>query len=140
MIVTATAYRGSRSAGTKRRLTFELPRALMCLLTNMKKDTPLVYESLYTINRNFGQILQELERLAQLDWFGRRAPLKSVGLAVRETRAWAMSEILDVLHQREEREWMRLGRLRNAQEKRLERGDDVQVKPTIRKRRAGSGA
>ena len=107
----------------------------MCLLTTMKKDTPLIYDSLCTINRSFEQILTELERVEQLDWFRGCAPLKAVGLAVQETRAWTISEILDVLHQREEREWMRLGRLRSAQEKRLERSGDVPVKRTIRKRR-----
>jgi len=107
----------------------------MCLLTTMKKDTPLLYESLCTLNRSFEQILLELERLQQFGWFRDHAPMKAVGLTIRETRAWTISEILDVLHQREEREWMRLGRLRSAQEKRLERSGDVPVKRTIRKRR-----
>jgi hypothetical protein len=108
----------------------------MCLLTTMKKDTPLIYESLCTINRGFEQILQELERLDRFDWFRNRPPMKAIGPAVRETRAWTISEILDLLHQQEEREWMRLGRLRGVQERRLEHRVGVPVKPTIRKRRA----
>ncbi len=111
----------------------------MCLLTAMKtKTTPWVYDSLGTINRCFEQILEELERVQQLNWFRGSAPMKSVELAVRETRAWTMSEILDVLHQREESEWVRLGRLRSAREKLLERGGNVQNKPTRRKRRTAS--
>jgi hypothetical protein len=86
----------------------------MCLLTTMKKDMPSVYESLGTIDRSFEQILHELERLQQFDCFRDCAPMKAVGLSVRETRAWTMSEILDVLHQREERKWMRLGRIRRT--------------------------
>jgi hypothetical protein len=95
------------------------------------KKTQLLYDSLGTISRSFDQILQELQRLQQLDCFRGRAPIKSVDLAVRETRAWTLSEILDVLHQREECQWMRLGRLRRTHEKRL---DDVQAKPIRRKR------
>ena len=135
-IATAIAYRGSKSAGTKRRLTFDPPRALMCLLTTMKKDTPLIYDSLCTINRSFEQILTELERVEQLDWFRGCAPLKAVGLAVRETRAWTISEILDVLHQREERGWMRLGRIRNSEDERFPRRASARTKPTGRTRRA----
>jgi hypothetical protein len=40
--------------------------------------------------------------------------MKSVALAVRETRAWTMSEILDVLHEKEEGQWTRLGRRGSA--------------------------
>jgi hypothetical protein len=100
------------------------------------KNKPLPYESLCTISRGFEQILLELENLEQLDWFRQHAPMKSAAQAVREVRAWTLSEILDVLHQREEGEWMRLGRLRNAREKLLDRGDDVRKRPTRRNRRA----
>jgi hypothetical protein len=95
----------------------------MCLLTFMKNDTsdPATYESLTLIDRSFEQILRELEHLQQLRWFRRRPPIKSVELAVRETRAWAMFEILDVLHQREESEWTKLGRARRRQEGRAAR-------------------
>jgi hypothetical protein len=87
----------------------------MCLLTAMKtKNMQPIYESLSTINRSFEQILQELARLDQLDWFRGRPPMKSVALAVREMRAWTMSEILDVLHEKEEGQWMRLGRRGSA--------------------------
>ena len=55
-------------------------------------------------------------------------------MAVRETRAWTMSEILEVLHEREEGDWMRLGRLRSVQVERLERRAVGQTKPAGRKR------
>jgi hypothetical protein len=76
-----------------------------------------IYESLSLINRSFEQILQELERIQQHDSFRKRAPIKSVELAVRETHAWTMLEILEVLREREEGEWMRLGRRRGRQRK-----------------------
>jgi hypothetical protein len=68
----------------------------------MTRPRPL-YESLCTISWSFDQILQELERLELLDGFRGRSPLKSVALAVKKTHASTMSEILDVLHQRDER-------------------------------------
>jgi hypothetical protein len=83
----------------------------------MKNDASdfSAYDSLALIDRSFDQILRELERLQQFQWF-RRPPIKSVELEVRETRARAMFEILEVLHQWEESEWTRLGRARSRQE------------------------
>lgn len=78
-------------------------------------DLP-IYESLALIDRSFEQILHELERIERLRSFRRQSPLKSVQLAVKETRAWALFEILEVQHQREEREWTRLGRVRSREE------------------------
>jgi hypothetical protein len=100
------------------------------------KTTPWVYDSLGTISRSFEQILQELERLQQLDWFRGRAPIKAVESAVREMRAWTVSEILDVLHQEEESRWMRLGRVYNSREERSGRRADVRAKRTGQKRPA----
>jgi hypothetical protein len=99
----------------------------------MKKSTLRPYESLGTISCSFEQILLDLGQLEQLTWFRQHAPMKSVIAAVRDVRAWTLSEILDVLHQREEGEWMRLGRLRIAREKQLEKGDG-QNKRSRRKR------
>ena len=98
------------------------------------KNAPLPYESLCTIDRGFEQILNELQQLEELDWFRQHAPMKSVARAVREVRAWTLSEILDILHQREECEWMRLGRLRIAREKQLEKRVESRKPRTQRKR------
>ncbi len=76
-----------------------------------------MYEALGLINGSFGQILQEMERLQQLHGgFKGRPTIKSVALAVKETRAWTLFEILDILHQREEDEWTRFGRVRGRHE------------------------
>jgi hypothetical protein len=80
-----------------------------------------MYEALSLINRSFGQILQELERIQQIGGFKGRALIKAVELAVKETRAWTLFEILDVLHQREEEEWTRFGRARS----RLDQRDSI---------------
>jgi hypothetical protein len=102
------------------------------------KIAPLVYESLCKVNRSFEEILREFERLKQFEWFRGPSPIKSVELAVKETHAWTMFEILDVLQKRQENEWMRLGRIRATQDKRFERRDEVQTKPADRKRRSAS--
>jgi hypothetical protein len=82
-----------------------------------KTSAALIYDSLKVINRTFDQILQELKHLQQIDCFRRKAPIKSVELAIKETRAWTMFEILDVLHEREESEWASFGRRRNREER-----------------------
>ena len=94
-----------------------------------------MYEALSLINGSFRQILQELERVQQIDGFQGRASIKSVELAVKETRAWTLFEILDILHQREEDEWTRVGRARG----RLERSESAR-KPSQRTKRTGSSS
>lgn len=75
--------------------------------------SPAIYESLNLINRSFEQIHQELDQLQRHDWFRKRAPIKSVELAIRETHAWTMFEVLEVMRECEEDEWTRLGRARS---------------------------
>jgi hypothetical protein len=100
----------------------------------VRKNKPLPYEPLGIISRSFDQILLELEKLEELDCFRQHAPLESAQLAVQEVRSWTLSEILEVLHEREEGEWMRLGRLRVAREKRLEKRADTRMPRNQRKR------
>ena len=96
------------------------PSVHVCLVSHVKTNktsTALIYDSLNVINRSFDEILQELEHLQHIDCFKRRVPIKSVELAVRETRAWTMFEILEVLHEREESEWSRLGAKRSREDR-----------------------
>jgi hypothetical protein len=86
------------------------------------KNTPkvLVYEALAGFNRSFEQVLQELERLATLDLFPdrwQRRVFKACRATLEETRAWANFELIEVLHQREEREWVHFARIRKQAEK-----------------------
>jgi hypothetical protein len=96
----------------------------MCLLAPFMKreasDLP-IYESLALIDRSFEQILHEVERIEQLQSSRRQSLIKSVRLAVREARAWTLFEVLEIQHEREEREWTRLGRARSREEGRLAR-------------------
>jgi hypothetical protein len=80
----------------------------------------LVYEALATLNRDFEQVLCDLERLEELRVFPHRWQrrfLKTWRTTLEETRAWANFEVVEVLHQREEREWTSFGRIRQRSEK-----------------------
>jgi len=84
----------------------------------------LVYESLFTLNQNFEQILDALERLGRLGSFRqrlRREFIRDCQVAVRETRAWTNFELTHIMQAVEEREWGHFGRLRRQ----LEHPDDV---------------
>jgi hypothetical protein len=82
-----------------------------------KTSATSIYRSLKIINRRFEKILQEFERIQQLDCFRKQPAIKSVELAVKETRAWTMFEILEIVHGREESEWTRFGRRRSHEER-----------------------
>jgi len=86
------------------------------------KDVPklLVYEALAALNRDFEQVLLDLERLGALGVFPDRRQrqfLKACRATLEETRAWANFELVEILHEREEREWVRFARLRRRAEK-----------------------
>jgi hypothetical protein len=68
-----------------------------------------VYEALATLNRDFEQMLRDLSRLEELRLFPhhwQRKFLKTWRATLEETRSWANLEVVEVLHQREEREWV----------------------------------
>src|ERR1700733_5793500 len=81
--------------------------------------TPPVYEALATLNRDFEQGLDDLQRLEALRLFPRRWQrkfLKQWRATLEETRAWVSFEVVEVLHQTEEGDWTRLGRRRRRLE------------------------
>jgi hypothetical protein len=82
-----------------------------------------VYETLLGLNQGFEQVLTELRRLAKLGF--RRELLAEFQVVVEETRAWANFEVLETMHDREERDWFRFGRLRREWEKKLFDPNDV---------------
>ena len=87
-----------------------------------------VYDAIATLNRDFEQVLSDLERLEGLRLFPRRWQrefLKVWRTTLEETRAWVNFEVLEVLHHREEREWARFGRIRQRSEKPSEPRADV---------------
>jgi hypothetical protein len=118
------------------KLTYPRGGAFISVLAHMrtkntpKKDAPgklLLYEMLYDVNRSFDQVLRELERLQQFGLFRGHRFLKSCQLAVKETRAWANIEILEILRDREESDWARFGSVRGAREKELGDPGDILI-------------
>jgi hypothetical protein len=104
------------------------------------KNAPkvLVYDALAALNRDFEQVLSDLERLKGLRLFRhswQRNFLKVSRATLEETRAWVSFEVVEILHQREEREWTRFGRIRTRSEKTSESTADMlpAAKPSVRK-------
>ena len=88
----------------------------------------LAYDALAILNRDFEQVLEDLHRLEALRLFPHRWQrkfLKAWRVTLQETRAWASFEVIEVLHQREEREWNSLGRIRQRSEKPSEPPADI---------------
>jgi len=99
------------------------------------KNAPkvLAYEALAGFNRNFEQVLEDLERRATLDLFSerwQRRAFKACRATLQETRAWANFELIEALYQREEKEWVRFARIRKRAEKRFA-PDDVLLPPQL---------
>ena len=91
------------------------------------KPTPQklrVYETLYSLNQAFEQVLVDLGRLQQFPFF-RHQRLRQFQVVVEETRAWANFELVGVMRDREQNDWTRFGRLRRQWETRYQDPDDV---------------
>jgi hypothetical protein len=103
------------------------------------KNAPkvLAYETLAGFNRNFEQVLGDLERLATLDLFTERwqpRALKACRATLEEMRAWANFEVLEVFYQSEEKQWVRFARIRQRAEKQSAPDDIVlPAQPNTRK-------
>ena len=91
----------------------------------------LVYDAIAALNRDFEQVLCDLGRLEALGLFRRRWQRKFVRTwraTLEETRAWVSFEAVEILHQREEREWTRFGRIRQRAEQLSESAVPVPTK------------
>jgi hypothetical protein len=76
-------------------------------------------EALATLHRGFEQVLGDLERLEGLRIFPHRWQrkfLKTWRATLEETRSWVSFEVIEILHQREERDWVDFGRIRQRSE------------------------
>jgi len=100
-----------------------------------------VYEALAAFNRDVEQVLRDLERLGELSLLPDRWQprfLRVCRATLEETRAWTNFELVDVLRQKEEREWARFARIRQREEeKQSERLGAVLLpsEPRVRKSR-----
>jgi hypothetical protein len=96
------------------------------------KNVPkrLVNEALATLNRDFEQVLCDLERLKELRVFPHRWQPKfpkTWRATLEEIRAWTNFEVVEMLHQREDQEWISFGRIRQRSEKSSEPSTDMLV-------------
>jgi hypothetical protein len=90
------------------------------------------------LDRDFEQVLDDLQRLETLRIFPRRWQrrfLQACRATLGETRAWANFEVIEVLHQTGEREWTSFGRRRRRLEELSASSDDVSgpTKSSVRK-------
>jgi hypothetical protein len=79
----------------------------------------VAYEALAALNLHFELVLADLEKLAALELFpgavGRHA-LRCCRATLEETRAWTNFEVVEILHAREERDWVYFSHLREQAE------------------------
>jgi HPt (histidine-containing phosphotransfer) domain-containing protein len=112
--------------------------------SNRAAPKSLAYEALSAFNQHFEQALQHLNRLRELGLFGirfRRESLEACQATFEETRAWVNFEAVEALHECEERDRARFGRIRYQREKKFEDPQDVLIKverlkgkPAVKKR------
>ena len=84
------------------------------------------YETLFTLNQAFENILVDLQQLQRLPFF-RREFLREFQVMVEETRACVNFELVEAMHSREQDDWTRFGRLRQQWEKRYRDPNDVLI-------------
>ena len=99
-----------------------------------------VYESLHALNHDFECVLAELARLHELGMFNQDLA-NILRIVVKETRAWANFELVEILQQREQDDWTRFGRLHRRWEKKLQDPNDVliEAKLLMEKQRKAAG-
>ena len=92
-----------------------------------------VYETLHSLNQDFERVLADLRSLQAFPSL-RREFLNHFQVVMEETRAWANFEITEAMHQREQDDWARFGRLRHQWEKQYRDPNDVLIEAKKRKR------
>jgi hypothetical protein len=93
-------------------------------------DKPAAYQALSDLNLRFEETLQDLKRLTALGVFkskGQRESAEICRVSIEETRAWINFEATESLHDGEERDWARFGRLRHRYEKKNEDPQDILI-------------
>jgi hypothetical protein len=102
--------------------------------TTGKRDTfpdkPAAYQALSDLNLRFEETLRGLKHLTALGMFksrGQRESAEICRVSIEEIRAWINFEATENLHDGEERDWARFGRLRHRYEKKNEDPKDVLI-------------
>ena len=95
-----------------------------------------VYENIHALNRDFGEVLADLAKLQELGVFQRDLG-SIIAVVVKETRAWANMELVELLQMREQDDWAYFGRLHRRWDKKWEDPNDIllEAKQLMEKRR-----
>jgi hypothetical protein len=97
---------------------------------NSLPDKAALYGTLSDLNRNLEQVLLDLERLKAVGMFRSRFQRESLATCqatIEETRAWLHFQATEALHEREELDRARFGRVRRRLEKKYEDPHDVLI-------------
>src|SRR5439155_18934988 len=94
------------------------------------------YQTLFTLNQAFENVLADLQRLQHLPFF-RSEFLREFQVMVEETRACINFELVEAMHSREQDDWTRFGRLRQKWEKRYRDPNDVLIEAKKLRKSAG---
>src|SRR5216683_2804989 len=94
------------------------------------------YQTLFTLNQAFENVLADLQRLQVLPFF-RPEFLQEFQVMVEETRACVNFELVEAMHSREQDDWTRFGRLRQKWEKRYRDPQDVLIEAERLRKSAG---
>jgi hypothetical protein len=89
-----------------------------------------VYETLHTVNQHFDQLMLDRQRLAELRLLEQK-DLKGLVSIIEETRAWINFELVEIMHQREQDDWAKFGRIRLRWERKYEDPEDVVIKANV---------
>jgi hypothetical protein len=85
-------------------------------LTNAQKLK--LYSALFELNRGYGFIFSALHNLRQMGVFNTLTLQELQGLS-KEMQSQTNHSLLETLHDLEERDWARFGKIRNEMDKRL---------------------
>src|SRR5712692_2606987 len=99
------------------------PRKQRRPLKHHREKLP-IYETIHAMNRDFEQVLADLEKLGKMGLF--KPFLSNIfRIMVEETRTHANFELIEVMQEVEQDDWAHFGRLRRQWEKTWEDPNDV---------------
>lgn len=106
-------------------------RAKVTTASKHPADKTSIYQTVSSLNEHFAQVLLDLGELGKLGIFRSRFQRKSLSAAsatLEETRAWMNFEIIQTLHDREERDRAAFARVRIGFERKYQDPEDVLLK------------
>jgi hypothetical protein len=115
-------------------------RKATAVSTSTQVEKAFVYETLAALNRHVKNVLGDLDRLRALGLFDskfRRESGRICQAMIEETRTWINFGLVEVLHEHEERDRARFGRIRDQWEKKFEDPQDILIEAERLRRQSG---